>query len=382
MYSSGYLYSSFFALAIAYLRNLTPHRCLRIVGLFIQVSDFMAISLNNGPVMLDLTGTHLTEEEKGLLLDPSVGGVIFFSRNFESSAQIAELTGAIRAIRPSLLLAVDQEGGRVQRFREGFTRIPAMQQFLPLFRKSPDATLTLVKNSAWLMAAELLAVGIDFSFAPVLDLDDHRSRVIADRSFSPLPEETIALGGAWLEGMHEAGMATTGKHFPGHGGVVGDSHEELPLDKRTLDTIESFDLLPFKKLLNQLDALMPAHILFPQVDPENPVGFSPYWLQEILRKRLSFPGVIFSDDLSMEGAVAAGSYSQRAKLALAAGCDMVLVCNNREGALEVLANLDQPKEPNMRLGGMQARASITQSELESNSRYQLTKHLLTNLVTS
>ena len=289
-----------------------------------------------GPVMLDLEGLTLTSEEEALLLHPLVGGVIYFARNYESPEQIQALAQAIREIRPELLLAVDQEGGRVQRFKEGFTPLPAMQQFLPLYRKNAQAALSLVENTGWLMASELLSVGVDFSFAPVLDLDDHHCEVIANRSFSPKAEETLSLTGAFLAGMHAAGMATTGKHFPGHGSVAGDSHLLLPVDKRGFDEIASKDLLPFVGLQSHLDALMPAHILFPKVDDKQPVGFSSYWLQTVLRTDLGYKGVTFIDDLSMEGAVGAGTYTERAQLALDAGCDMVLVCNNRAGALEVL----------------------------------------------
>ncbi|MGH1484942.1 MAG: beta-N-acetylhexosaminidase [Cellvibrionaceae bacterium] len=331
-----------------------------------------------GPVMLDLESTVLTPDEEELLQHPLVGGVIFFARNYESLAQISALTAAIRHIRPQILIAVDQEGGRVQRFKDGFTRLPAMQQFLPLYRKNPKSALSLVKDSGWLMASELLAIGVDFSFAPVLDLDDCSSPVIADRSFSDQPTETVALASAWMEGMHEAGMATTGKHFPGHGSVTVDSHLSLPLDSRDWGSIQKHDLVPFEKLQLSLDAIMPAHILFPEIDPSQPVGFSSHWLKTVLRKELKFEGVIFSDDLTMEGAASAGSFIQRANLALEAGCDMVLICNNREGALEVLEKLvvDDRLESDARLRSMAARKTVNDQQIKSTSRWKLSHQLL------
>ncbi len=339
-----------------------------------------------GPVMLDIEGTMLTEADKQLLSHPLVGGLIYFSRNYESVEQISHLCSEVRKIRPEILIAVDQEGGRVQRFKDGFTRIPAMQQFLPLYRKQPSAALQLVEDCGWLMATELLSVGVDFSFAPVLDVDDHHCAVIANRSFSPDPEEVTALAGAFMAGMEAAGMATTGKHFPGHGSVVGDSHELLPVDERTMDEIQTHDLIPFKSLMNQLNAIMPAHIMFPQIDSQ-PVGFSSHWIKRILRKQLGFDGVLFSDDLSMEAATIAGGYAERAEAALRAGCDVALVCNNRQGAQEIidhlsaLAQKDQGfaeliAQQNDRLPLMRAKKTWDAEELTSQERYQKTRTLL------
>lgn len=333
------------------------------------------------PVMVDIQSTVLNDEERILLTHPQVGGLILFSRNYESPEQVRALCTSIRSVKPEILIAVDQEGGRVQRFQAGFTRLPAMQQFLPLYRKNSQAALKLVQDSAWLMASELLDVGIDFSFGPVLDIDDHKCSVIADRSFSPQASEVVALAGAWLKGMHEAGMATTGKHFPGHGGVSVDSHLQLPIDEREFTEIAERDLLPFAALLEQLDAIMPAHILFPKVDQHHSVGFSGYWLQTILREDMGFHGVIFSDDLSMEGAASVGSFTQRAELALKAGCDMVLVCNNQSAAREVLdsLNVQQLSPSNERLQAMRARKSVDGKELNQSSRWRLTQQLLRNL---
>ncbi|GAB1259597.1 beta-N-acetylhexosaminidase [Aurantivibrio plasticivorans] len=344
----------------------------------------MAVSLAGtplklGPVMVDLIGTEITKDDRALLLNPLVGGVIFFARNIESREQIFALVSAVRDIRPELLLAVDQEGGRVQRLRDGYTRLPPMQAFLPLYRTNQEHTLGLVKDCGWLMASEVLATGMDFSFAPVLDVDDAYCSVIADRSFSNKPEEVVELASAFLAGMHEAGMATTGKHFPGHGSVVGDSHLELPVDDRPMDDIKARDLVPFMRLQHELDAVMPAHIVFSDVDPM-PVGFSSKWLQEFLRGDLAYQGVIFSDDLDMAGARSAGSFTDRARQALAAGCDMVLVCNNRDGANEVVAGLEgQALEPSPRLASMKARHEVSWAELLASTRWQHVRESLAEL---
>jgi len=333
-----------------------------------------------GAIMLDLEGLTLSADEAELLCNPGVGGVIFFARNFESVSQIQQLVSEIRAIRPELLLAVDQEGGRVQRFKAGFTRLPAMQQFLPLYRKNAERTQQLVRDCGWLMAAELLAVGIDFSFAPVLDLDTSHCSVIADRAFSSNPSEATALAEYWLAGMSEAGMATTGKHFPGHGGVSGDSHLELPIDSRSFNDLMVHDLIPFKELLPKLSAVMPAHIVFPEVDKDHSVGFSSYWLKQVLRQQLGFTGVIFSDDLTMEGAASVGSYSMRASLALSAGCDMLLVCNHRAGAVEILRSTDftqhDVSEQQARLSAMRAQPFMSREALLADERWQRTSQFI------
>lgn len=341
----------------------------------------MPLSIPMGPVMFDLDGQTLSAEEETLLQNPLIGGVIYFARNYASPDQISELTQSIREIRPDLLIAVDQEGGRVQRFKAGFTRIPAMQQFLQAYRSSAHDTLELVKDSAWLMASELLAVGLDFSFAPVLDRDDCRCAVIADRSFSPKVEELIALASAWIDGMQEAGMAATGKHFPGHGQVVEDSHLTTPVDRRCLEEIKKQDMLPFKVLAPKLNAIMPAHIVFPEVDSKHTVGFSSYWLQSILRQDLQFDGVIFSDDLTMAGAASAGSFVTRARLALEAGCTMVLVCNHRQGLNEILNQLDYPMpiKSQQQLQSMRAFSTLTLNTLQETSRWKYTHEWLNSL---
>jgi beta-N-acetylhexosaminidase len=334
-----------------------------------------------GSVIIDIAGTSLTEDDKKVLAHPLVGGIIYFARNYESVEQITSLSQDIRQHRPDILIAVDQEGGRVQRFKTGFTRLPAMQRFLPLYRKNQQAALSLVEDCGWLMAVELLAVGVDLSFAPVLDVDDDFCQVIADRAFSPKPEEVTELAGAFMRGMQDAGMATTGKHFPGHGSVSGDSHAVSPVDNRTMEQIAQHDLIPFKNLLPSLHAVMPAHIIFPKID-SLPVGFSPYWLQTQLREILCFDGVIFSDDLTMEGAAVAGNYGERAIAAIDAGCDMILVCNNREGVLETLATLDaypqvnNVEQRNTRIARMQATKKWSVDELQGTHRYTATTTII------
>lgn len=287
-----------------------------------------------GQLMLDLEGTELTADERRLLADPVVGGLILFSRNIVDPGQVKALVADVRSVRPDLIVAVDQEGGRVQRLKVGFTSLPPMRLFGNLWDSDREAATRLADDCGWLMATEVLATGIDISFAPVLDLDFGASAVIGNRAFHRDPAAVIALAGAFIHGMNEAGMQATGKHFPGHGFVAADSHTEIPRDERQIGELEADDLLPFRRLSSRLGGIMPAHVIYGRIHAE-PAGFSRYWLQDVLRGTLAFSGVIFSDDLSMEGATVAGSFTDRARAALDAGCDMVLVCNHREGALEV-----------------------------------------------
>ncbi len=279
-----------------------------------------------GSLMVDIAGTWLTSEDRQFLRQPEVGGLIIFARNIESPRQVRELSASIRAIRPDLLLAVDQEGGRVQRLRQGFVRLPAMRAIA-----DHSNAECLAEHCGWLMATEVLAVGLDLSFAPVLDLDYQRSAVVGSRSFEGDPERAARLAGAFIRGMNDAGMAATGKHFPGHGWAEADSHVAIPHDERNLETIRANDLVPFARLSKQLAAVMPAHVIYPQVDSQ-PAGFSRRWLQDILRGELGFDGVIFSDDLSMAGAHVVGDAASRIEAAVTAGCDMGLVCNDRAAA--------------------------------------------------
>jgi len=311
-----------------------------------------------GPVMLDVEGTTLTPQDEQRLRHPLVGGVILFARNYESPAQLMDLTAAIRAVRnPTLLIAVDHEGGRVQRFREGFTRIPAMRELGKIWDQHPKRAKHLAQQIGYVLAAELRACGIDFSFTPVLDVDYGSSGVIGDRAFHADPQAIADLAHSLLIGLRLAGMHTVGKHFPGHGYVRADSHLEIPQDDRSLADIEMSDLIPFRQMVNfGLTAVMPAHVIYPQVD-QLPAGYSSIWLKKILRGELGFEGCIFSDDLSMEGATGAGGVVQRAEAALHAGCDMVLICNNPVGADELLAGLkwDIPVTSKARLVHMRGR---------------------------
>lgn len=285
-------------------------------------------------VMIDLEGTELTAEERELLAHPAVGGVIFFTRNYENQHQLADLVRQTRATaRNPLILAVDHEGGRVQRFREGFSQLPPMAA-IGRDASSPEQALHWAQELGWLMASEVMAMDIDISFAPVLDVNGV-SEVIGDRAFATTAEQLIPIARAFIRGMRQAGMKATGKHFPGHGSVRADSHFEIPIDHRSWEEIRHTDLPPFVELIHCLDGMMPAHVIYPAVD-DKPAGFSSLWLQDILRSQLQFDGVIFSDDLGMAGAAVAGTMAERAHAALDAGCDMVLVCNDRAGAITVI----------------------------------------------
>ncbi|MFT4749166.1 MAG: beta-N-acetylhexosaminidase [Pseudohongiellaceae bacterium] len=297
--------------------------------------------MNNalGPLMLDLESTVLSISEKTLLQRPVVGGLILFSRNYESPAQLLELTAAIRSVRPELLIAVDQEGGRVQRLKAGFLALPALRLIGELYERSPKQGLKMAHVCGWAMAAEVVHHGIDFSFAPVLDLFTLQSEVIKERAFAADFESVSILAQAYVEGMNEAGMAATGKHFPGHGTVIADSHHELPIDSRAAEKILQSDYQAFARSIGFLGAIMPAHVQYPDLD-ENCAGYSSFWIKQKLRGELGFDGVVFSDDLTMTAAHRAGSLCVRADLALAAGCDMVLVCNDATAAEEVADYLE------------------------------------------
>lgn len=306
-------------------------------------------------LFIDLKGKTLEQEEVELLSHPLVAGLILFSRNFESREQIQELIQAIRhRVKKRLLITVDQEGGRVQRFRDGFTQLPAMQTFAELLPFDEQQVAAL--NAGWQMAAEMRALDIDLSFAPVLDLG-HECKAIGDRSFGGDVQSAVKLAAAFIDGMHDANMATTGKHFPGHGHVLADSHLETPYDDRSKETIFNHDIQPFKQLITvqKLDAIMPAHVVYTQCDGQ-PASGSSYWLKQVLREQLQFQGAIFSDDLGMKGAGFMGDFVERSEKALQAGCDLLLLCNEREGVIQVLDQLKLNENP--------AQTSVRQARLQ------------------
>lgn len=325
-----------------------------------------------GPLMVDVEGYELTAEDRKVLSNPLVGSVILFTRNFSNVAQLERLVSEIRAVRhPSLLVAVDQEGGRVQRFREGFTELPAQRTIGHAYDLDPEGGRRLAWQCGWLLAAELRAVGIDMSFAPCVDLDYGVSEIIGERSYHRDPEVVSRLAVACMQGMREAGMAATAKHFPGHGAVVADSHKSLPVDRRPLEDLEA-ELLPYENMIaNGLTSVMVAHLQFPAVDPE-PASFSVRWIQQELRGRLGFSGAVFSDDLSMGGAACVGSPAQRARRAMAAGCDVLPLCNDRLAVLEVLNELAGKLDPvsQVRLIPLHGKPMPKRVELVASTRWQ------------
>ena len=325
-----------------------------------------------GPVMLDVVGLSLTEDDIRRIRHPLTGGVILFARNFRDRIQLCALTAAIQAARPGVLIAVDHEGGRVQRFRsDGFTHLPAMRRLGDLWDSDSEAAARTATAVGYVLAAELRACGVDLSFTPVLDLDYGGSGVIGDRAFHSDPRAVTQLAKALNHGLALAGMANCGKHFPGHGFVAADSHVAIPVDERSLEQILSQDAMPYDWLHMSLSAVMPAHVIYPQVDSQ-PAGFSARWLG-ILRKDLGFGGVIFSDDLSMEGASVAGSVTDAAQAALKAGCDMVLICNSPDKADQLLAELPASScnaASHARISGLLARGSAPNWEaLQADPRY-------------
>lgn len=331
-----------------------------------------------GPLMVDLAADCMSAKEKELLQSPQVGGVILFSRNFTSVERLIQLIEEIHEIRhPRLLIAIDQEGGRVQRLREGFTQLPAINLLGKIYDSEPKRASKLATISGWLMASELRSIGIDFSFAPILDLNYGVSQVIGDRSFHKDPEIVSILATRYIQGMRSAGMQAVGKHFPGHGAVTADSHIELPTDTREFQDIATQDLVPFKRLIdNGLAGLMSAHVVYEKVDPQI-ATFSKLWLQDVLRKQLEFNGVIFSDDLSMKAALCVGEgsdeYLLRTQKALDAGCDMALICNSSENACLVAEQLENYNNPasQIRLTRMHGgKNPITYKDLRNTKEWQ------------
>ena len=332
-----------------------------------------------GPLMIDLAGTALAAEERELLRHPLVGGVILFTRNYTDPQQLGALVSELHAARtPKLIVAVDQEGGRVQRFRSGFSLLPPARRLGHEFDLDARAAVSMARTFGWLMAAELRAHGVDMSFAPCVDLDHGISEVIGDRAFHGNPEVVGQLAVSWMHGMREAGMAATAKHFPGHGAVVADSHQTLPVDRRPLADLGP-DLAPYRRLIaNRLPAVMVAHVLFPEVD-QVPASLSSRWIRDVLRGELMFQGVVFTDDLSMGGAAAAyGDVVTRARQALSAGCDMLPVCNNRASVIELLDHLDVEPQPasSVRLVRLHGRPGPDRAELEASPAWQQARELL------
>ncbi len=324
-----------------------------------------------GPLMIDLAGTTLSSAERALLAQPLVGGVILFSRNYVDPAQLGALVESIHAVRaPPLLVAVDHEGGRVQRFREGFSDLPSARHIGREFDLEPQRGLALAREMGWLMAAELRACGVDLSFAPCVDID-YGVSFITDRAFHGRPRAVSQLAAAYAHGMREAGMAATAKHFPGHGAVTTDSHAALPVDRRELTDLDA-DLMPYRRLIaNGLPAVMVGHLLFPAVDAA-PASFSRRWVGQVLRGELGFQGAVFTDDLSMGGAVAHGDILTRAERSLAAGCDMLPVCNDRAAVETLLARLEASPAPasGVRLARLHGRERLSSEALRASPRWR------------
>lgn len=343
----------------------------------------MTLKIPLGLVVSDVAGLELTPDDMTRLQHPLMGAVILFGRNYESPEQLKRLTASIHAVRePSLPIAVDHEGGRVQRFREGFTLIPPMRSIGQVWANSADDGAKLADACGYIIGAELAAHGVDFTFAPVLDLDHSDNGVIGNRSLNRSPEVVTALARALMSGMHDAGVANCGKHFPGHGYVRGDSHHEIPHDERSLAQIEADDMVPFRALMGELDSIMPAHVIYENID-SNPGGFSKFWLQQKLRGELGFKGVIFSDDLTMEAASVAGGDIERAEAALHAGCSMVLLCNDGPRCAALLSAMwDRGHRPRGETGAAleRMRAKKMGAALASDARYQAACKTLTDLV--
>jgi beta-N-acetylhexosaminidase len=331
-----------------------------------------------GPLMIDLRGTAVSSEEKRWLMQPAVGGVILFSRNFQNIGQLEELVRSIRALRvPELLIAVDQEGGRVQRFREPFTPLPPMRALGYFFDEQPGQALGLVRQLGWLMAAELLAVGIDLSFTPVVDLDRGLAEVIGDRAFHSEAEAVARLASEFVTGIREAGMAAVAKHFPTHAGALADSHLEHAVDTRAYGDVLD-DLVPYRRLIEAgLQAVMAAHVRFPEMD-DQPASYSRWWLKGQLRTELGFSGAVFSDDLAMLGADVARSFAERALLALDAGCDMVLLCNKPDKIPELIEALNATLNPpsQLHLIRLRGRKGPRWSELRESTRWRAARAAL------
>jgi len=326
-----------------------------------------------GPVMLDIDGLALSPADRDILREPAVGGVILFARNFESVEQVTELVLEMRALRsPSLLIAVDHEGGRVQRFREGFTRIPPMLQIGREYDRDRESGLKVARQAGWLIASELRAAGIDLCFAPCVDLDWGISEIIGDRAFHKKPDAVSELAEAFARGLKSAGMAAVAKHFPGHGAVAADSHLKLPVDRRGYGLILD-DMRPYERMMNTsvVAGVMLAHIVYREIDAM-PAGFSDYWIQRELRSRLGFGGAVFCDDLSMQATSSYGSMAERARLSLQAGCDMILTCNDRDAARQAVDALNDYSNPSslVRLARLHGTGQTSRESLLASDQWR------------
>ena len=326
-----------------------------------------------GKVMLDIASTDLCNEDIALISNKHVGGIILFTRNFNSYKQLKNLIEQIKSIKQNILIAVDHEGGRVQRFKDDFTSIPSMKKIADFARKRDD--FEILKETGWLISSELSSAGIDINFAPVLDIDEKNSTIIGDRSFSKDIDEIIKCSSYLIDGMHEAGMKSTGKHFPGHGGIFEDSHLELAEDHRELEELFAVDIKPYLELSNKLDAIMCAHILFPNIDKYIP-SYSRYWLKDILRENIKYEGLIFSDDLSMFGAGDL-SFANKALKSIEAGCDMILVCNNRSEAINVIEAFENNDiDLSTKIYKMRKTSNTNWNDLSKSNRRSIIKEKL------
>ncbi len=327
-----------------------------------------------GPVMLDIEGRQLSPADRALLQEPSVGGVVLFSRNYESPPQLVNLVASIRALRsPPLLIAVDHEGGRVQRLRDGFSKIPPMRHLGRQYDEDPEDAVSLARTAGWLIASELRAVDIDLSLTPCVDLDWGVSEIIGDRAFHNNPDVVAELASAYCSGLRDAGMAAIAKHFPGHGAVVADSHEQLPIDRRNYSELLD-DMRPYETLIarRQIAGVMTAHIVYSETD-SLPASFSPYWIKEQLRSQLGYDGAVLCDDLGMQAAATMGSMPKRARLALDAGCDMVVICNDRPAASATVAALHDYSNPMsyVRLARLHATGKVTRESLLASEEWTI-----------
>ena len=329
-----------------------------------------------GPLMVDVDGKYLSEEDKNILNNKYIGGIILFSKNFESFEQLQKLIKEIKKVKKNILIAVDQEGGRVQRFHNEFTKIPSMQNISKYAIKYNH--IRVFQEIGWLISSELIASGVDLNFSPVLDLDENTSSIISDRAFSDDKSKVTKFASKYIDGMHEAGMKSTAKHFPGHGGVHEDSHIDLPVDDRSLEELLQNDIEPYLKLKGKIDAVMCAHVLFSSIDKNIP-SYSKFWIQKIIRNKLDFDCIVFSDDLSMYGAGEESYYLKTLK-SLNAGCDMVLICNKRNHLKEVLDNLEKSSiKLSNKLSNMKKYKDVSWNDLNQDKRALNIRELLSKI---